>query len=783
MRQVLIRAVHLPTRPAVLVAVVVVAGLGTSLVFLPLFGLPGYELGLLLSIAIGVFGGGVGIAAANLERRMIQGRDPRPPNALRFDSPTRSALVAMGAASTLNVSMLLPPFIGSLVYALASSRCDPFAQLPFFPVLVIPSALMASAAGVFAGFATPRALFAVLAYALLVVASLAVTAWPIVFGPQVFAFNHFLGYVPGPLYDEALTVTPALLWFRLQTVLAAGFLAVFAAFCLDMREGRILRPHFRPGAVLLLSLLGAGIVALEQRAPHLGTRMTHGFVAEKLGATRETEHFVVHYGRGKPKDEVERLVRDLEFRHAQLVAFFGQAPEGKIRVYVYRSPDEKRRLVGASRTQFAKPWRLELHINDAPFPHPVLKHELAHVMAAPFGSGPFRVTSSFKVWPNVGVIEGMAVAGDDPVDELTLHEWSAGMKRQGLLPDVRKMLSPQGFYAAPPARAYTAAGSFLRYLADTYGPEKLRALYARGDFARAYGRNLSDLAAEWEKFLEAIPLDQAAVNVAFARFRRPALFARPCAREVASLAEEAADLVESDPDRAVELYARCAQLQPDEPAFRLGQARALVRADRKGEAVQVLSSLVEQTKEHPALAAEVHLALADVWYAREQPEEARQYLQHVLGLEVSQAVRRTAQVKLFGLDSLHAGKALWSYFRSGGDDVKLLVLREALTLDPKNPYVNYLIGRRLSEVAPKLAEGYLVAALEGNLPEPLKKEALRLKVVAAYLAGDCNGVRSALGQAPDYGAAFKAQTGEYLDRCAFEEKVFKGALVPDWPFR
>ena len=38
------------------------------------------------------------------------------------------------------------------------------------------------------------------------------------------------------------------------------------------------------------------------------------------------------------------------------------------------------RLVGAAHTQFAKPWRREIHVNGLSFPHPVIKHELVHAM-------------------------------------------------------------------------------------------------------------------------------------------------------------------------------------------------------------------------------------------------------------------------------------------------------------------------------------------------------------------------------------------------------------------
>ncbi len=166
--------------------------------------------------------------------------------------------------------------------------------------------------------------------------------------------------------------------------------------------------------------------------------------------------------------------------------------------------------------------------------------------AGAFGSGPFRVTSRWGL-PLMGVVEGVAVAADDPHGELTLHGWAAGMRRQGLMPDLRGILGPPASGAAAPARAYTAAGSFLRYLQDTQGTERLQRLLAHGDFAGVYGRSLDALVAEWERMLDALPLDESAVNRAFARFRQPSLFRRPCVREVAALADEARGLTTHQP--------------------------------------------------------------------------------------------------------------------------------------------------------------------------------------------------------------------------------------------
>ena len=70
------------------------------------------------------------------------------------------------------------------------------------------------------------------------------------------------------------------------------------------------------------------------------------------------------------------------------------------------------------------------------------------VSAGAFGSGPFRVTSRWGI-PVMGVVEGVAVAADDPPGELPLHAWAAGMRRQDRSGDVEP--APMFIKAAAPA--------------------------------------------------------------------------------------------------------------------------------------------------------------------------------------------------------------------------------------------------------------------------------------------------------------------------------------------
>lgn len=781
MRQVASRALGCLRRPFVVLTFLALAGGGAALVRLPLLGQPGYELSAVLSVLHGLFAGIFGIAAARQEGRLIRSQDPRPKLAERFDSPLRGAVLATLAAWALCVVALLVPFIASLVYAATSTACDPTFAIAFFPVLTLPSSLLACALGVFAGFASRRVLVSAALYFLLVLATLVPTLWPIVFGPQVFAYNHLGGYLPGPLYDEALSLPGALWWFRLETLLVTFGVLLFTANLLGMRDGRLERPHFRLGSALLLGAVGFAVFLLEERGPALGTRMTDEVLAERLGGRRETEHFVLVHPRGMAKEDVERTVRDLEFRHAQISTFLGGPIPGKVTVWWYRNADEKQRLVGAEHTQFAKPWRREVHVNAADFPHPVIKHELVHALAAPFGAKPFGVTAHFGgLMPVAGIIEGLAVAGDDPLDDLTLHEWAAGMKKQSLLPDVRKLMRLDGFYDAPPSRAYATVGSFLRWLGETQGGEKLRKLYEKGDFEGVYGKNVDLLANDWETFLGTVPLEPAAVNQAFARFRQGSLFQRTCAREVASLTNEANAMLPSDPEGALAKYQRAALLQPQDFRHQTAQAAALQRSGRRGEAAELLAALAPTLVKDPSAAMEVAMTRADLAWAMQKPAEAEAQLKAVLELEPSPAMDRTAHVKLAAIASPEVGPAIWEYFRPGGDDVKLLTLREALTKAPGQPEATYLIGRKLElGDQPMLAVKYLSQALSGTLAPSIAREATRLKVEARFLSGDCAGLREEEKKLPDWGTVFRRRLDEWLARCDFEEKTFGKLIVPE----
>lgn len=719
MREVLFRVTQLLSGRAVLGWWLSLASVGVALTWLPLMDQPGYELASGLTLVLTFAGGGLAITATR-----------------RHPAPSASAvLLALSTVPALLMATLRTRF---------GTPCDPFASVAFVPLLILPSAGLVAVLGALAARISKRWWLAFLVYLGFVTLTALSTAWPLIEGPQVFAFNHLGGYLPGPLYDEELSVPASLLWFRLATL------------CLAVGFGALLQHQRRRGVALL-----AVFVVIEASGTPLGFRMNDAALARALGGEVETEELILHYPSGLSDAEVSRVLGDLRFRHHQISAFFGTPPPGKVRVWLYRSAEEKQRLVGAAHTQFAKPWRREVHVNGLSFPHPVIKHELVHAMAAPWGAPPFGVAASLLgLQPHVGVIEGFAVAADNPVDELSLHEWTAAMKKKGLLPEVASLMTPQGFYGAPPSRAYTTAGSFLRFLADRFGKDKLRDLYRDGDFDRAFGQPLPALAKEYEAFLDGVPLEPDAVNQAFARFKRGSLFDRPCAREVGRLSAEAGGALSSDPQRARDLLARCHALQPDEPSHVLAEANALRRLSQDEASRALLDAELKRLEEEPSPWAEAALTRADLAQEDGDLETARKLWVRILERKISPAMDRTAQVRLDGVGV----DAVRRYFQPGDDDVKLFLLRD--TGSPQWS-VRYLLGRRLQQSGESAAALPVLEQLLGEaLPTAIAKETTRLAIEAAFAVGRCDSVRrwAAPGR---FGAAFDARAADWVERCAF----------------
>ena len=451
--------------------------LALMLANVPLFNILAFEFCAVLALSISFAGAHV---ALTVIRQM-----KRQPDALS-GSPGQIVTRCFWSALIFNLGLLVLPLGIILLNALRVKNCNFGEGFIFFFLLPVISCVYATAAGTFFGFWIKRRWLAFWAY----IGFLLLTCVPVVinliFHPPVFAYHPTFGYFPGPIYDFVISITSTLLIARAETLLwTLLFLGLAVSIC-EINRDTALMPQLRwrklfssPIKRVWLYLLIVCLLGFQWYAGALSIRPTRDDIARKLGGFRETAHFEIFYAR-ELETEIENIVADCEFQYAQLSAYL--APEGselprKVRAYVYASPDQKKQLIGAGSTSVEDPFGHGFHIHAQGFPHPVLKHELAHVFTVPW--------SPLKVSLKIGLHEGIAVAADWDEGRLTAHQWAKAMRQLEIAPPLSAIMGI-GFWGHAGSRSYLLAGSFVRFLVDTYGIEKFKRVFPTGNFVKHY---------------------------------------------------------------------------------------------------------------------------------------------------------------------------------------------------------------------------------------------------------------------------------------------------------
>lgn len=655
----------------------------------------------------------------------------------RAASRTGSVWSAFGQSVAGASALLLPSLLVGALYEALTLPCDMEMGATYFLLLGGGNAAFGAALGV--GLRTlfqPRsrpALWTGLAVALVDLLWLGATLARLYAEPQVFIYSTPFGYWPGSIYDESLRITPALWGFRGFGLLLSSTLVCAASGLRGLRnEAFDLRAW--SGALAL----GLGALWVHGHGEALGFELDRTAIVEALGYEIRTEHFVIHADPSLGLERLDALALEHEMLWERLERRFETAPEPPITSFVYASPEQKGVLMGASRTQVARPWINEIHVHGAEVPHRVLEHELAHVFAGALSSSPLRIPTLFGVIPNIGLIEGVAVAADWPAREMTVHQWAAAMLELGHLPKVSQTLDPVSFWQISSSRAYVALGSFVRWLLDTRGMARLGALYDGASFERVYGRPAAELEVDWRAFLLTRAPPPAELRLARHRFARPSIFEKTCARAAANLDELAATrLSVRDFEDAEGLTLRLMRLAPADPAPMLRLARAyfevdaLERAREWAERARLLDAATETAR----LAA-VEL-LGEIAWKDGDLERATEAFSEVLEHHLSTPSDRLQAVRLEALASAaQVREPIRAYLMrelSPGEDV--LVLTETLGRRPDHTILAYLESRLLERIGVP-ARGLTV--LDGALRLPtaaLRDEARLTRGRLAFQAG------------------------------------------------
>jgi len=743
--------------------------LGITLCLLPLVSVLGPESSLCLALLLSPWAAVVGVRTGLTSQHK------------------RSARLLVEAVG-VSWLLLLVPFVLLCLNALRGQVCDPYEGLAFLALGPWPSVTLAAIVGVFASlFAGPRVATAL---ALLVpAAAIARAMFAFVDTPGIFAFGHLFGYFPGTLYDRQVDVPDAWLSHRLLSgVLAAGLWA-FVCATRDSRTGRarLVRLQAHPIVASLVIALAATALVMGRQSHALGHTTSSRHVASSLGMAVEGPHCRVVVPRELDRAEAQRLTEECELRIAQLEHTLGVRETGRITAYFFRSPQEKRRLMGAARVYIAKPWRREAYLQLSGFPHPVLAHELAHVVARHIATGPFGVPGKLHgLIPEPTLVEGLAVAVDPTSrDEFTPHQWAKAAKAAKVAPPLSALLGPK-FLAQNQALAYTLAGSFLRYVLDTYGAEKVRRIYRTGDVPGSLGKGFAELEKAWEQALEKLPMPARASALAKLRFERPGVFSQVCPHQIEQLESElGAALAAGDLTRARKRCSEVLAIDPGNSGTRATYAGTLAQAgDRKAADIQLKQLEGPPSAPTPTI-ARARTLVADASYLKGDHAAALAAYRALVQLPQGEPELRQLEVKLLALEAAEPTRTIVAelLIGQGGkppDQRVAMYLIHRLHEQRTDGLAQYLEARQLlfagrHDLARRLFD---VAFARGLATRRLRVEAHRSAAIASFVVGaldDAQGHAKAIAGESDPSLAEQQESADFTERIQFRRAQLRKA--------
>lgn len=508
----------------------------------------------------------------------------------------------------------------------------------------------------------------------------------LVYSPQLTVYNLVLGYIPGFLYDEAVEVSTRFIAYRGLTVAIAFFLSAFAGWVwnkkrvlqkqVSSKENRKSIPE-----IFTMALFGPFVLVMVFFSDRIGFSASETALRQKLGGNYSTEHFDIVYALGKiPRERVSYIAKLQEYYYDELCNTLNiQAPQ-RITTFLYASPEQRARLIGAENTDFSKPWLRQIHLLEKTSER-TLKHELVHVLAAEFG------WSFLKLGGSIGILEGLAVAlGDATWYDEPLDRAAAIILAVDSSYSPRVLFKSYIYSSNVTSLHYPIAGSFVKFLIDQYGMEAFKEYYHTNDCNRVYHQTLDSLIALWKQTLSQYQLT--VYDSAKGRYyvSQRARSQNGCVRALARIRSEVVKYLEQrEYDIARERVEYALALAPT-PSMMLLKARTLTGQRSFEELVEFANNAIMQFDD---AVLPIHLRLGDAYWALDSLAQARREYEYLDGINLSNAYDEAIAFRLEALEQRQEVHEWYILFTYDLDDTTRMKRLSRLS----SPLAQYLNGK------------------------------------------------------------------------------------------
>ncbi|NUM79418.1 hypothetical protein HUU42_01330 [bacterium] len=505
--------------------------------------------------------------------------------------------------------------------------------------------------------------------------------WTVYRHVPIFIYSNFFGYFAGPIYDELIPIDSTLVQFRNGTVLWGLLLGSLGFYGWNKRSRR------RSGRLwMLCGTLALLILVIELNREAIGFDVSYSKLETELSEEIQTQHVRLKFDPGIDSTSMRLLAAQSEFFYRQNYRALNLSADRPVTVFIYRDAQQKKKLMGAGSTNFAKIWRDEIHVN-ADEAENVMEHEIVHILAGEFAN-PYYSTR------RIGFLEGLAVAIEWNESYFTPHEWAAALKRLNKLPPVLPMIEGHGFFWTASGMSYIISGSFVKFLIDTYGIERFKHVYNDSTLEEVYDKSGETLIGEWSQSLDSVVL--AEQDVRFAEWLiQPSLFQRRCPHRVAEISHQAFEAYANyNYAEAERRFDKALSIDPDHYGLRMSRIRCRYYSRYFDDALDEVNQLLDSKKLNYAASASALILKGDTFLQLGQPDSAQAIYSKILkDYGNIRNVYIGAHLRLSFFNHLEQASALKRILSTENRDEQLDILQRVIMENPKLKLPVYWKGR------------------------------------------------------------------------------------------
>jgi hypothetical protein len=421
----------------------------------------------------------------------------------------------------LSPILLLIPLMISVLNSLITTTCSMVDGLLFYILITFPSILIGTALGLSSFYIFPQ--FPRIIFFLLLIITAVIPVLEIYYNPQIYFYNPLIGFFPGTIYDEKISVTLRLVVYRLINI-------VFFLLTVYLIN-RIINNALRINKYIFIVFMSFIVIIFILCSSFFGFSTSKSRIETSLKGKYYTQHFEIIYDISIDSAYLKNVIINHEFYYFKLKKYFLDEPQKKITSFIFKDNKQKGEMFGSENADVAKPWLYQIYTTAGSYDIN-LRHEIAHIFTASFGTGPFMMAHNF----NPALIEGIAEAAAPLYNTWYLDQIASVAYNNNYKFTIDNLYSGFNFFGQPSGLSYVYAGSFTNYLINKYGISKFKEWYKGRSFDAIYGSSLSNLADEYYEYLLQLGFRNRQYTAQY-YFGKQTIFSKFCPRYIADQLE------------------------------------------------------------------------------------------------------------------------------------------------------------------------------------------------------------------------------------------------------